>query len=289
MELEAATDVGVIGLGDMGLPIAETLLDAGYTVHGYDKRDEPVSSLADAGGRPAEAPRAVASRSDAVHVVVVTREQAEDVCFGEDGVVEGFRDGDGLVVVHSSLSPGDVRAIGDEFPAGIRLIDAAVSGGVMRATEGDLTVMVGGDEAIVESYRHVLDALARTVFHLGELGSGMEAKLTNNAILYAEKAITLEILEVVAELGYDKEQLVEVYEQSSAYNYFVENFHQQVIQQPRDFPGGEDHKIANSMEVVSKFEAVADETGVETPIFDVASDRLDDLLRAAYAEFEHRR
>lgn len=224
--MTAQTDhaVGVVGLGEMGLPIAETLLDAGYAVTATDRDPDRVDRIRAHGGKGADSPAAVATASDSVHVVVLDESQVEAVLFGEDGVVGRFDDTDGTVVIHSTVTPDGVRAIAERLPASVGLVDAPVSGGPGRAADGDLTVIVGGSEATVTTVGPVLDAIAMEVIHVGPVGSGTVAKLTNQLIYYASAAATLEGLALGREYGLSPADLLEIWRDGSADNVFVRQF-----------------------------------------------------------------
>lgn len=272
--------VGIVGIGDIGFPIAETLLDSGYSVTAFDVRREALDEFEAIGGDTASDPAAVARRCQSVHVVVVTERQVEDVIFGDSGIVEGFSHDDtgGVVAIHSSIDPEFVRECADRSPRDVAVIDAAVSGGTFRAEEGDLTLMVGGPEEAVTGYTPVLDSLAREVHHLGPVGSGLVAKLTNNSIVYTAWAATLEALKVGREHGLDEEQLVEIYQQSTASNHFVDNYEHYVETRPRELPGGPDQAIRNSMEVITNYTEMARERGVPIPIMETVEERYADLM-----------
>lgn len=217
--------IGFVGIGDMGFPISQIVHEAGFPVVAHDVREEALEAFVEAGGEAADSPADVARTARAVHVVVVTDDQAEDVVFGDDGVFAGFEvSGGGLLVVHSTVTPETVDGFAERAPAGVSVIDAAMSGGSERAEVGDIALMVGGDEAIVDWYRPVLEPIGREVFYLGDVGSGLAAKLANNLALHVTMAGTFEAIDLAEAYGVDEEDLLAVMEQSTGDSYFVRHF-----------------------------------------------------------------
>jgi 3-hydroxyisobutyrate dehydrogenase-like beta-hydroxyacid dehydrogenase len=222
--LDEAT-IGFVGVGQMGLPMARNVLEAGFPLVACDVREEAVRAVEDAGGEGAATPAAVAERCLGVHVMVVDDDQVTDVVRGEDGVFEGFRrrEGGGVVVVHSTVVPDTVAVLAADAPEGVAVLDVAVSGGQPRAETGELTLMVGGDGATLDAYRPVLDAFGRDVYHLGPVGAGLATKLANNLIFHACEAATMEAIDLGTAYGVDREDLLEVFETSTGDNYFLRN------------------------------------------------------------------
>lgn len=217
--------IGFVGVGQMGLPMAQNVLDAGFPVVAYDVREPAVAAVEDHGGTGAMTPAAVAEQSLGVHVMVVDDDQVDDVTRGDEGLFEGFRrrDGAGVVVVHSTVRPETVTELANDTPEDVTVIDVAVSGGEPRAESGDLTLMAGGDAAVVDAYRPVLDAFGRDIHHLGPVGAGLATKLANNLIFHACEAATMEAIDLGTEYGVDRDQLIEVFTESTGDNYFLRN------------------------------------------------------------------
>jgi len=170
------TQVGFIGLGRMGKPMAGNLLRAGFDLIVYDARPETIRELTAAGARAAESSKEAAANSEIVCVCVVDDEQVEDVVSGPGGILEGAQP-ETVVAIHSTISPETARRL-DAAAAkkNLRVIDAPISGGEAGARQGSLCYMVGGEGAVVERCREVFAASAAQVFHLGALGSGAAAK-----------------------------------------------------------------------------------------------------------------
>jgi len=172
-----ASNIGFIGLGTLGKPIAANIARAGFDLTVYDLREEPCKELALLGAKAVGSAREVAEHSDIIEIVVVDDDQAEQVVAGEQGVIHGARPGS-IVAVHSTILPVTVRKIAARCSAnGVGVIDAPVSGGQKGAEDRQLCYMVGGEVEVLEKCRPVFATSASHIFHLGELGMGATAKM----------------------------------------------------------------------------------------------------------------
>lgn len=177
--------VGFIGTGIMGKPMAENLVDAGYTVVVHNRSREPVEELTAYGAEAAASPREVAERTEVLFTALPDGEVVEEVALGEDGIVDGVGDGDVMIDV-STISPGTVRLVAEALAErGAHLLDAPISGGEPGAEAGTLSIMVGGDRSVLKDHRDVLDAVGETVTYCGPQGSGQVAKACNQIVLGA--------------------------------------------------------------------------------------------------------
>lgn len=227
--------VGFVGLGDMGFGMARAVLDRGFSVIGTDRRDDPLRRLGKCGGEPADTPAAVAERCRSVHVVVVNDEQVRSVVAGPSGLFPGFRkrDRDCVVAIHSTVLPETCEDLAAEAPANVSTVDAPISGGPDRAESGELTVMVGGDETAVDFCGPVFDAMARDVFHVGDLGSGQAAKLAHNTTSVSNLMTTIEGLRLGEAYGIDRETLLDIFERSAA-DSFMLRLHREFLESDVD-------------------------------------------------------
>lgn len=228
---ETATDgrrIGFVGIGTIGFQLAAGLVDSGYAVTAYDVDDEALAAFEAVGGEVAPDARSVGTSCDRVHLVVANDEQAEAAVLGDDGVFAGFEaaaSDSSLLVVHSTLVPTTALTFADRAPAGVDVIDAPVSGTHGdSARRGEVTLMLGGDPAVIDRHREVLEALSAHRFHLGPLGAGLATKLANNAIHHAAEVATLEALDVGREFGVDEDRLLDALRASSGNTYFAQNY-----------------------------------------------------------------
>jgi len=215
--MAAGDRVGFVGLGVMGLPMARNLTSAGFRVSGWARRPEAVE-LGRAGGiemRPSLAE--VAAASDVVITMVTTSEDVVDVATGEGGLLESMAAGSVLVDMSTVAPEVSRRGAAAAASRGVAFLDAPVSGGSFGAEQGTLTIMAGGDPAVLERCRPIFAALGDPdrLFHTGPVGSGEVVKLVNNMLVGSISAATLEALLVGVRAGVSLKTLVDVVSVSS--------------------------------------------------------------------------
>ncbi|MFF3573906.1 NAD(P)-dependent oxidoreductase [Nocardia jiangxiensis] len=204
--------IGVVGLGNMGGEIATTLLRAGHEVTVFDIRPEAVERLVSAGAKGAESIASLAGDVDVLSVVVLNEEQVRGV---RDEVAAAGRPA--TLVIHSTVTPGFVQTLAEASKAEkIDIVDATVAGGVARARTGDLTVMVGGEDTVVERLAPLFDAIGREVFHVGPAGAGSAVKLAVNYLTIGSYAIQMEAMEFARSFGLTEDALTAVLVTSNA-------------------------------------------------------------------------
>jgi 3-hydroxyisobutyrate dehydrogenase-like beta-hydroxyacid dehydrogenase len=216
--------VGIVGLGQMGRPMAANLLSAGYQVAVFDPVSAAVEELAARGAEAGRNAADVAERSEVTVLMVRDAAQAEAAVRSEEGFLAGAGEGDALVVM-SSLPPTLVRALGEALSArGTSLLDAPVSGGVEGARAGSLTIMAAGSRDTLDRCRPVLEVLGGRVHHVGEVaGLGQTLKALNQALYFTGLAASAEAVVMGAKAGLDPEVLVEVVGESSGGNWALEH------------------------------------------------------------------
>ncbi|WP_026877324.1 2-hydroxy-3-oxopropionate reductase [Jiangella gansuensis] len=204
------TTIAFIGLGVMGGPMAANLVNAGFTVVGYNRSPEKVERFVAAGGRGAGSVVEAVAEADIVITMLPDSPDVQEVVLGDDGVLAGAAPGTVLVDM-STIRPDVARelaAAGAE--RGVRVLDAPVSGGEQGAVDATLSVMVGGDEATFDEVRPVLDALGTTVVHVGPAGSGQTVKAANQLIVAGTLELVAEALVFLDAHGVDRERAVTV-------------------------------------------------------------------------------
>jgi 3-hydroxyisobutyrate dehydrogenase len=193
--------VGFVGVGQMGRPMVERLLAASIPVRFFARRPEVVGHLGALGAVAATSPAEAARGCGMVIVCVFTDDQVGEVALGTDGLLAAMAPGSTLVV-HTTGSPTTVLALADAGRrSGVAVIDAAVSGSPDQVRAGQLTLLVGGDHAVVDPCRPVLAAYGAPILHLGALGNGMRVKLINNALLAANVQLAVEAGRLAEQLG----------------------------------------------------------------------------------------
>jgi len=203
-------EVGYVGLGVMGGGVAKRLLDAGHVVTGWNRTKDKAQWLIDAGVRWAESPREVAERSDVVFTMVTNTAAVRAVTDGPDGILAGL--GPGKVYIDmSTASPENSRQLAARVSElGADMLDAPVSGSVITLEQGKLSVMVGGDEEVVERVRPVLEAIGPKVIHVGPNGAAVTMKIACNLSLAVQMLAFSEGVLLAEKSGIPREKAVEV-------------------------------------------------------------------------------
>ncbi len=200
-----AIRVGYIGLGDMGKPMASHLAPAGFETTVCDLDEAKVQELVAGGAKEAATPKEVGARADVLCVCVPTDDHVRTVLAGENGALEGLAPG-AVIAVHSTVLPATIEEMAAAAEAGgCTLIDACVTGGAHGAAAGELTFLVGGDDASMEKARPVLDASSKAIVHAGPLGSGAKLKLAVNTMTYIQWAAASESYKLAVASGLDPE------------------------------------------------------------------------------------
>jgi 3-hydroxyisobutyrate dehydrogenase len=203
--------VGFIGLGNMGAPMAGFLRGAGFQLVVHDLKRTPAGPLLARGAVWADSPAEVAARADVVCVCVPGPPEMRTVMLGARGVLESLPR-DAVVIDHTTNAPDVVREVGAAVRArGAHLLDAPLDGGREGALEGQLTLFVGGDAAVLTRVRPVLEAFARSVVWVGELGAGTVTKLVHNALAMSIDLLLAECLTLGAKAGVAVPRLVEAF------------------------------------------------------------------------------
>jgi 3-hydroxyisobutyrate dehydrogenase len=201
--------IGFIGCGRMGLPMARRLLAMGSSVHAFDVAPAALEAVTTAGAVRTASPAEAAREATIVITMLPDPPAVEGAAHGEDGVLAGLRPG-ALWIEMSSSTPATTRALaGAARERGAELLDAPVSGGVAGAEAGTLTIMAGGEEALLDRARPLLDELGAEIVHVGDRpGDGDAAKTINNMLSATNLAAAAEALSLGVRAGLDPERLM---------------------------------------------------------------------------------
>jgi 3-hydroxyisobutyrate dehydrogenase len=216
--------IGFVGLGAMGLPMAKNLVAAGHEVAGCDIRQDAAGALASAGGRAAGTPAEAARSAEILVLMVVNADQAEAVLFGDDGAAPELSKG--AVVIASCTQPAArAKALAARLEeAGALLLDAPVSGGVVGAEQGALSIMASGPDAAFDKAMPVLDVLGKAVWRMGaEPGLGSMMKTVNQLMCGAHIAVAAEAMSLAARAGLDASLAQEVLMAGAAASWMLGN------------------------------------------------------------------
>lgn len=203
-------NIGFIGLGLMGKPMALRLLEGGYSVAVWNRTAEKAKPLLEAGARWVDSPKDLALGSDVVITMVADSQASEDVAGGPSGILEGAHPG--LVLLDmGSIDPDTARSIARRAKAvGVSMLDAPVTGSVGVAAEGALGIMVGGESDVLERCRPILQRLGTKIVHAGPNGAGATLKIINNLVLNAAIEAACEALVLATKVGIDPALVIDI-------------------------------------------------------------------------------
>ncbi|WP_018987877.1 NAD(P)-dependent oxidoreductase [Aromatoleum toluclasticum] len=229
-------DVGFVGLGAMGRPMAQHLQRAGHRLHLWARRPESVAPFAGTDVVVHATPAEVAAATDVAFTIITTSEDVARVALGERGFIEGARPG-WVHVDMSTIAPGTTRRVASALAArGAAMLDAPVSGGSVAAEAGTVAMMVGGDAAVLERVRPLLECFARAVVHVGDNGAGEVAKACNQMVMVAAIQACAEAMLLAQAHGVDPAKVREALMGGSASSGMLDVMGERMIR--RDFAAG---------------------------------------------------
>jgi 3-hydroxyisobutyrate dehydrogenase-like beta-hydroxyacid dehydrogenase len=275
--------VAIIGLGLMGEVYAQRLIDANIPVSGFDIDPARRARLAEIGGRPAESIADAAKPACRIIVAVFNTEQVEDVV--ENHLLPTLRDdSDKIVLCMSTCDPDRVAALAKRVTArGIRYLDVPVSGTSDQVRRGDGVALIGGDIAIADEVKDVLNALFVRRFHIGNVGDGGRAKLAVNLILGLNRLALAEGLVFAERLGLDPAAFLEVARGSASYSQVMDTKGPKMVR--GDFsPEG---RVKQTLKDARLMLDQAAARGQKLSMLEVNADVLEACVRAGEAELDN--
>jgi 3-hydroxyisobutyrate dehydrogenase len=209
------TQIGFIGLGNMGYPMAQNLIKGGHVVTGFDIDSAAAERLTAVAGQVASAIDVVCAGAEVVITMLPSGKEVREVYLGSGGVLASAPDG-ALLIDCSTIDVESARAVAAAARVNeLRMIDAPVSGGVAGAEAATLTFMVGGSDIAFEKAKQILAAMGKTIVHAGNSGAGQAAKICNNMILGVSMIAVCESFNLAEKLGLDPQKLFDIASQSS--------------------------------------------------------------------------
>ena len=215
-------DIGFVGLGHMGKPIASRILEAGHTLTVCDLRRERGRALEVDGARWVDGPREAAARVEVVLTSLPGPREVSAVVLGDAGVFAGLKPGSGFIDLSTNApqTMREIAALGAERE--IAVLDAPVSGGVFGAREGTLTVFAGGERPVFARFEPLLRCIGENIVHMGPNGSGCATKLVNNAMMFINYLGAIEGMALGAKAGIDQQLLLEVIKPSTGHSMILQ-------------------------------------------------------------------
>jgi 3-hydroxyisobutyrate dehydrogenase len=270
--------VAFIGLGNMGLGMADNLVKAGIKTTVFDVRDEAVQSVVSAGAQGATSCAEAAAGADLVCVAVFDEQQVRDVVTGnanDAGILSTARPGT-VVALHSTISPALVQELADA--AAIRdvvVIDVAMTGGGdVAAAEGNLTFMVGGSDEALAAARPALEAMSRALYHVGPTGAGVSAKIVSNFLGSSNVALVREALRLAAGAGIAERDILRIVEDGGVGSSWVSNNWQRIRTQEENYTTGKEGMVAMWSKDLKLAQNLAAVHEVQAPIADFMVDKI---------------
>jgi 4-hydroxybutyrate dehydrogenase/sulfolactaldehyde 3-reductase len=204
------TEVGFVGIGVMGAPMARNLIKGGFGVRAYDIDTGALQAIAKDGAAPAASPRAAADGADFVITMLPQGRHVMQATFGADGIAAGLAK-DALYIDMSTILPGDTDEVGRRLAElGLAMVDAPVGRTADHAVAGTLLIMAGGSQADVDRARPLFERMGDTVVHCGPRGMGSRMKIVNNYLSVALNVLTAEAVTLAEASGLDRDLAIEV-------------------------------------------------------------------------------
>ena len=215
-------NIGFIGLGNMGLPMAINLLKAGHHVTGFDLAQSQLDAFAQAGGKIAASANAAAKDVDVLITMLPASKHVEGLYLGDAGLLANANPKT-ILIDCSTISPKVAQSVASAAKTkGFSMVDAPVSGGTAGAQAGTLTFMVGGETSVVECIRPILEKMGKNIFHAGGSGAGQTVKVCNNMLLGIQMLGTCEALHLGIANSLDPKVLSDIMSKSSGRNWALE-------------------------------------------------------------------
>jgi 3-hydroxyisobutyrate dehydrogenase len=215
--------IGFIGLGAMGNHMAKNLIKAGYDLTVYDINPKPVEELISRGAKKAKNCAETAKAGEVVITMLPADDEVKAAVLGPEGVLEGAKAGTVLIDM-SSIAPHTSMYVSSEAKKkGVKFLDAPVSGGTVGAEKATLTIMVGGDKALLDEYMEVLQTMGKTIYHVGDVGMGETVKMVNQMLVGINLAGIVEALVMGTKLGVKPEVLYKVIRASSGHSFMLDS------------------------------------------------------------------
>ncbi len=278
-----AIRVGFIGLGRMGLPMCYRLLQAGFDLTVHNRSQDKVQRISQDGARPAGTTAEVTQDAEILLACLPDVAAVEEVFLGKGGVIENARPGQ-ILVDHSTVGINTSRACAEAAEKkGALFLDAPISGGTERATDGTLTIMAGGPQQAYDQALPVFNALGATVRRIGPTGTGTTVKLINQLLVGIHSVAAAEAMLLGAKSGADPELVFEVLNSGWAQSFMLSR--NAPVMLDRDFEGVRT-QINVFLKDLGLVEELAHELNTPTPAGDMAFKLLKEAVRQGLGEMD---
>lgn len=234
-------NVGFIGLGVMGRPMALHLMNHGHSMGVYARRAQSAAPLVAAGATRYDTPAALAAQCEVVFTMVTNSQDVEQVVLGAEGLIHGFKPG-GVLVEMETISPSVARSVAAELEKkGVGMLDAPVSGGPMGAEQATLAIMAGGKPEVFERIKPLFACMGKTIVRVGDSGAGQITKACNQLLLLVTAQGAAEALALAGRCGVDPATVREVLMGGIASSRVLDVFGKRMVE--RNFANGIDARL----------------------------------------------
>jgi len=224
--------VGFVGVGDMGGPMARHIIQSGFPTTLWARRPEALGQFADLSFETARDLPDLGRKSDICGVCVFSDEDTLEVCLGEAGLMSAMAPG-AIVLLHPTIAPQTAVRIAEAGErGGVKVLDAPVAGARVRAEEGALSVVVGGDAGAFQRAMPVMQAYGRSIRRMGPVGSGLQMKMLNNLLSRVNLAMAHEAVQLGANLGMDGNVVLDVLRSASADSFMLNFLADRILPHP---------------------------------------------------------
>ncbi len=215
--------IGFIGLGAMGKHMAKNLIKTGYDLTVHDLNPQPVKELVSLGAKEAKSCAETAEAGDVVITMLPADDEVKAAVLGPGGVLEGAKAGTVLIDMSSIAPHTSIYVSSEAKKKGVKFLDAPVSGGTVGAEKATLTIMVGGDKALLDEYMEILQTMGKTIYHVGDVGMGETVKMVNQMLVGINLAGIVEALVMGTKLGVEPEVLYKIIRASSGNSFMLDS------------------------------------------------------------------
>ncbi len=282
--------MGFVGVGDIGNVMARSILKSGIPLTVYDLNKEAVDKVVAEGATAAGSCREVMEISDAVISMVRDIPQTEEVVFGKDGLWEGAKEGS-IIILSSTIGPYYPRELYEKGKEkGIRVMDIGVTKNIPTNEIGQFTLMVSGDDDVIDTCWPVFEAMGRMVFRAGKIGNGQAYKLVNNMVAFNMGTVIHECLNVGLKAGLDMKMMLDVMEEGTGGSWMANSMRARLESGVRRMPpppsitdGSPPPKFINKDQVLAI--EMAEQLGAEIPVARLMENLDESKVYEAYTRY----
>ncbi|HEX7927353.1 MAG TPA: 2-hydroxy-3-oxopropionate reductase [bacterium] len=276
-------NLGFVGLGIMGGPMAQNLVKGGHTLHVFDSQKAHLDTLVAKGAKPQSSCKAVAEVADVIFIIVPDTPDVDAVLFGAEGVAAGAKPGT-IVVDMSSISPVETKRFAERLAKlGVDMLDAPVSGGAVGAESGTLSIMVGGKEPVLAKVRPYLELMGKTITHIGDHGAGQTCKVANQIIVALNLEAICEALLFASKAGADPEKVRKALMGGAANSRLLELKGEWILK--RNFKPG--FRVKHQQKDLNNALSAARQLGISLPNTSTTQELYNALLAEGGSDLDH--